>query len=187
MLYFIHGNKRKVFRLNKIRVIPINLKDGKSLLKFEIENRSFFEESCLSRGDEYYEEERFIHILKELIEEQEQGMHYMYLIKDDEDQIIGRINLVNIIRGNFNKAELGYRIGRKYNGKGYAKKAVEIILKEAKDVHMFHRIEAGTSYFNIPSQIVLEHNGFRKVGVYNKFIYLNGNWEDSIIYEMILI
>ena len=57
----------------------------------------FFEKSCLVRGDEYYEENNFKKILKELIKEQEQGIHYMYLIKNDNDEIVGRINLVDII------------------------------------------------------------------------------------------
>ena len=169
-----------------IRIIAINEKDGQDLLKFEIDNRSFFEESCLSRGDKYYEETNFKEILRELIKEQEQGIHYMYLIKDDNDEIVGRINLVDIIRGNMNKAELGYRIAQTHIGKGYGKKAVELILREALNIHKLHRIEAGTAVENITSQKILESSGFRKVGIYNKYICINGQWNDSIIYEIIL-
>lgn len=169
-----------------IRIIPINEKDGYDLLKFEIDNRSFFEESCVSRGDKFYEENNFKKILKELIKEQEQGMHYMYLIKDKNDEIVGRINLVDVIRGNINKAELGYRIAKAHNGKGYGKKAVELILGEALNIHKLHRIEAGTARENVASQRVLEFSGFRKVGIYNKYIYVNGKWNDSVIYEVVL-
>lgn len=168
-----------------IRIIAINEKDGLDLLKFEIENRNFFEESCMSRGDKYYEEDNFKLILNELIKEQEKGMHYMYLIKDNNDEIVGRINLVEIIRGNMNKAELGYRIAKKHIGRGYGKKAVKLALKEALSVHKLHRIEAGTNIENIASQKILEFNGFRKVGIYNKYIYLNEKWNDSVIYEII--
>lgn len=169
-----------------IRIIPINEKDRYELLKFEIDNRSFFEESCISRGDKYYEEDNFKEILNELIKDQEQGTHYMYLIKDNNDEIVGRINLVDIIRGNMNKAELGYRIAKVHNGKGYGKKAVELILGEALNIHKLHRIEAGTDIENIASQKVLEYNEFRKVGIYNKYIYVNRKWTDSIIYEVVL-
>lgn len=169
-----------------IRIIPINEKDGQNLLKFEIDNRSYFEESCMSRGDKYYEEDTFKKILNGLIEEQQQGIHYMYLIKESNDEIVGRINLVDIIRGNMNKAELGYRISKDHTGKGYGKKAVELILEEALNIHKLHRIEVGTSIVNIASQRILECNGFRKVGIYNKYIYLNGKWDDSVIYELLL-
>ncbi|MGL4849614.1 MAG: GNAT family N-acetyltransferase [Clostridium sp.] len=169
-----------------IRIIPINEKDGQDLLKFEIDNRSFFEESCIARGDKYYEENNFKEILKELIKEQEQGIHYMYLIKDNNNEIVGRINLVEVIRGKMNKAELGYRIAKLHTGKGYGKKAVEIILWQALNIHKLHRIEAGTSIENIASQKILESSGFRRIGIYNKYIYLNGQWNDSVIYEIVL-
>ena len=169
-----------------IRIIAINEKDGPDLLKFEIDNRSFFEKSCLARGDEYYEENNFKKILKELIKEQEQGIHYMYLIKNDNDEIVGRINLVDVIRGSMNKAELGYRIAEKHQGKGYGKKAIELVLGEALNIHQLHRIEAGSAIENIASQKILESSGFRKVGIYNKYIYVNGQWNDSVIYEILL-
>ncbi|MGL5574587.1 MAG: GNAT family N-acetyltransferase [Sarcina sp.] len=168
-----------------IKIVPINEKDALDLLEFEIKNRNFFEESCPSRGDKYYEVDNFKAILKELIREQEQGLHYMYLIKND-DKIVGRVNLVDIIRGNMNKAELGYRIGENHTKKGYGKKAVELILDEVLNTHKFHRIEAGISIGNIASQKILEASGFRKVGVYNEYIYLNKEWKDSILYEIVL-
>lgn len=154
-----------------MKIIPINERDGESLLQFEVENRNFFEQTCMPRGNKYYEEENFRQILKELIIEQKQGIHYMHLIKNQDDKIIGRINLVEVITGNMNKAELGYRIAKEYIGKGYGKKVVELILAEAKNIQKLHRIEASASIENIASQKVLEYNGFRKVGVYNEHIY----------------
>lgn len=169
-----------------ITLNPINEKDGEALLRFEIENRIFFEETCMPRGDEYYNKENFMNILNELIKEQSLGIHYMYLVKDNKGEIVGRINLVDVIRGPINKAELGYRIGKNHKGKGYGKKAIAIILKEAINIHKIHRIEAGTSKENIASQKILEHNGFRNVGVFKEYIYFNGKWNDSIVYEKIL-
>ena len=110
----------------------------------------------------------------------------MYLIKDHTGNVIGRVNLVSIVRGSFNKAELGYRIGEKHQGKGYATNAVKLILDEAVNNHKLHRIEAGTSPDNIGSQIVLIKNGFQFAGRYNKFFYQNGKWHDSINFENVL-
>lgn len=160
--------------------------DEKELFKFEVENRYFFEKVGFSREDSYYEFNNFKTIIKELIEEQEKGLVYMYLIKDDQGNIVGRVNLVSVIRGNFNKAELGYRIGENHQGEGYATRAVKLILDEAANKHKLHRIEAGTSSNNIGSQIVLIKNGFQFVGRYNKYIYQNGVWQDSINFEKIL-
>jgi [ribosomal protein S5]-alanine N-acetyltransferase len=54
----------------------------------------------------------------------------MYLIKNHIGMILGRINLVSIIRGSFNKAELGYSIGEEHQGKGYVTSAVKLVLNE---------------------------------------------------------
>ena len=156
------------------------------LLKFELVNRDFFENTCLSRGDSYYEIDNFKSILEELIEEQEKRLVYMYLIYNDGNEIIGRVNLVDVKIGSFNKAELGYRIGEVHQGKGYATKAIELILEEAVNKYKFHRIEAGTSVNNIGSQIVLIKNGFQFVGKQEKYILLNGKWHDNIMFEKVL-
>ncbi len=172
--------------MSDIIVKLLEKSDEEELFKFELENRDFFESMVSSRGDSYYEFNNFRMIMKELIEEHEKGLAYMYLIKDHTDKIVGRVNLVSIIRGSFNKAELGYRIGEKHQGKKYATSAVRFVLDEAANKHKLHRIEAGTSPDNIGSQIVLIKNGFQFTGRCNKYIYYNGKWHDSIDFEKIL-
>lgn len=110
----------------------------------------------------------------------------MYLIKNHTGMILGRINLLSIVRGIFNKAGLGYRMGEEHQGKGYATSAVKLVLDEAVNKHKLHRIEAGTSPNNIGSQIVLIKNDFQFVGRFNRYIYKNGEWCDSIYFERIL-
>ena len=172
--------------MNDITIKLLNIGDMKELLEFEIKNRSFFEETCLTRGDSYYEFKYFKDIVSELISEQNKGMHYMYIARNSEDNIVGRVNLVDVVRGNFNKAEIGYRIGKEYTGRGYGEKAVKLALYDAANKYKLHRIEAGVSTENIASQKVLIKNGFSKVGTYNKYIFLNGKWCDSIIFEKVL-
>lgn len=160
--------------------------DEEELFKFELENRAFFESKFLSRHSSYYSYDNFKTIVKQLIEEQEKDLVYMYLIKAEDGEIVGRANLVSITRGNFNKAELGYRIAENHQGKGYATNTVKLVLDEASSTHKFHRIEAGTSPDNIGSQIVLIKNGFQFTGRYNQYIYQNGRWIDGINFEKII-
>jgi len=160
--------------------------DEEVLFKFELENRAFFEKVGLSREDNYYDFANFKTIIREIIEEQNKELVYMYLVMDDCGQIIGRVNLISVVKGNFNKAELGYRIAEKHQRKGYATSAVKLVLDEAINKHKLHRIEAGTSPHNIGSQIVLIKNGFQFTGRYSKYIYQNEKWHDSINFEKIL-
>jgi ribosomal-protein-alanine N-acetyltransferase len=176
---------RRLF-MSDIIITLLEESDAQTLFTFELKNRFFFERVGFPRGDNYYELNNFNTIIKESIEEQEKGLVNMYLIKNHNGMILGRINLVSIIRGSFNKAELGYRIGEEHQGKGYATSAVKLILDKAVNNHKLHRIEAGTSPDNLGSQIVLIKNGFQFVGRYNKYIHYNGKWRDSIYFERIL-
>lgn len=160
--------------------------DSQELFTFELKNRTFFERVGFPRGDNYYEINNFNTIIKESIEDQKKGLAYMYLIKNHTGTILGRINLLSIEKGIFNKAELGYRMGEEHQGKGYATRAVKLVLDEAVNKHKIHRIEAGTSPNNIGSQIVLIKNNFQFVGRFSKYIYKNGEWCDSIYFERIL-
>ncbi|WMM23795.1 GNAT family protein [Tissierella sp. MB52-C2] len=172
--------------MTKISIKLLEQSDEKELFKFEFENRDFFESKSLSRDDSYYNFDNFKEIIKELVEEQQKDMVYMYLIMDSDKEIVGRINLVSITRGSLNKAELGYRIAEKHEGKGYATSAIKLILNEAINTHKLHKIEAGTSPDNIGSQIVLIKNGFQFTERYNQHIYQKGKWIDSINFEKIL-
>lgn len=172
--------------MTKISIKLLEQLDENKLFKFELENRSFFESKSLGRDDSYYNFDNFKEIIKKLVEEQQKDMVYMYLIMDSDKEIVGRINLVSITRGSLNKAELGYRIAEKHQGKGYATIAIKLILNEATNAHKLHKIEAGTSPDNIGSQIVLIKNGFQFIERYNQHIYQNGRWVDSISFEKIL-
>lgn len=169
--------------------ISIKLIDSscmEKLFEFELLNREFFEKTCPSRGDNYYEIENFKSILEELIIEQNNGLVYMYLIYNNFNEIVGRVNLFDIQKGTFNKAELGYRIGEFHKGKGYATNAVNLILKEASSRYSIHKVVAGTSTKNIASQNILIKNGFELVSKQEDYILLNGEWHDNIIFEKVL-
>lgn len=172
--------------MNEIFIRLLTMDDSDRLFKFEAENRSYFVRIGLPRSKDYYNPALFQEILEELVAEQEKDMHYMYLVLNVQDEVIGRVNLTDVIRGPLNKAELGYRIGEKHQGRGYATMAVRFILEEASLRHKLHRIEAGTSPENIGSQIVLIKNGFQFVGKYNQYILQGNHWIDSLLFENVL-
>lgn len=107
----------------------------------------------------------------------------MYLIRDDSGMMVGRINLHSIKKGNEKVAELGYRIGQDFQGRGIASKAVELVLEEGFEKHGLLKIEAGTSTINIGSQRVLEKNGFKRVAEEKKVMKVNDKWLNGYLYE----
>ncbi|MEG0774261.1 GNAT family N-acetyltransferase [Clostridium sp.] len=169
--------------MSEIFIELLNELDAEKLFKFECENRDYFESMVPSRGEYYYNYDNFKAIFKDILQEQHMGLAYMYLIKDCASNIIGRVNLVSVVRGRVNKAELGYRIGKAYVGRGYATKAVGLVLKEARNKHALHYLEAGAASDNIGSQRVLIKNGFKFTERISNYIYHNGKWKDSINFE----
>lgn len=169
-----------------MKVELLDRKYSEELWKFEVENRGYFDSIGLGRDDDYYERVFFQRILDGLLEEQDQGRCFMHLIFSDDGVLVGRVNLVDVVRSPFNKAELGYRVGEAHQGKGYGTKAVEMVLEMARKRYELHRIEAGTGKENVGSQVVLERNNFRLVGVYEQYVLQDGCWVDGLLYEKIL-
>lgn len=159
----------------------ISEKNFDDVFKFEVENKEYFEETLPSRGDRYFEKDFFLNLMNEIEKEQKKGECYMYVIRDEFSNMVGRINFFNI---NEDKtAEIGYRIGKKENRKGYATTALEYALKIAFDEYGFKKIHAGTSTKNIGSIKILEKNGFVLIKKIEKYIKINGKWIDSLEYE----
>ena len=144
----------------KIHLSKLTFEDAKRLLDFEILNRCFFETMVPTRGDDYYKPDQFLINHQVLLNEQEEGLSTFYLIKNENAEIVGRINLVDINK-QLGIAHLGYRVGEAFLGKGIAKKSVKLIIELLKD-QSIHQLYAKTTIDNIASQKVLERSGFLK-------------------------
>lgn len=163
----------------------LSMKDVEALFAFERKNREYFSKVGFPRRPEYYKKEIFLKQMKELIQEQEKDEGYYYLVKEGS-LVIGRININNVLRGPWNKAEIGYRMDEKVQGRGHASQGVHKVIERARQIHKLHRLEAGTSSDNLGSQKVLENNGFRYVGTYYKFMLQGETWVDARLYELLL-
>jgi RimJ/RimL family protein N-acetyltransferase len=61
--------------------------------------------------------------------------------------------------------EIGYGIAPERRQKGYATKAISLLLKEARADHAVDKVLAETAVANPASRTVLERNGFTHVGI----------------------
>ncbi|WP_251668484.1 GNAT family N-acetyltransferase, partial [Sporosarcina sp. NCCP-2331] len=155
-----------------ISIEKLKSTDQKNLYAFELENRAFFEEMVLSRGNDYYKPEIFRSRHRALLAEQSEGISYFYLIKDQEGTILGRINLVDINK-NSKTGHLGYRVGQQHTGKGIAKTALQLLLEKVSELGI-KQILAKTTSNNTASQKVLKKNGFTQMEDSNDEFEMNG-------------
>jgi ribosomal-protein-alanine N-acetyltransferase len=100
-------------------------------------------------------------------------------------QVVGRVNLNNIVMGVLRSASVGYWVDAEHLGRGLASGAVEFACAQAQGRGL-HRVDAGTLLHNEASQRVLERCGFEFYGVAPKFLFLGGAWQDHRLYQRIL-
>lgn len=155
--------------------------DSKALLDYYTNNREYLSKFEPHRDESFYTEE----VQKQsLIENYKQflkgeGAHFG-IFKDS--QLIGRIRLYNIVYGVFKSGFIGYSIDEKFQGKGYMKEAVNLVIEYAFEELNLHRIEASTLVENKKSQGVLKGCGFSELGVSQKYLFINGKWRDHAIF-----
>ena len=115
----------------------------------------------------------------EFIERSKQPANESFLICSIEtNEITGSIGLSQIFRGGFQNAYLGYYLGEKFAGKGFASEAIALIVKFAFDDLKLHRLEANIQPHNLASIAVVKKNGFLKEGFSPKYLYIDGTWRD---------
>lgn len=105
------------------------------------------------------------------------------LVHDDE--IIGRVNLNNLVRGVFQSASVGYWVDGAYVGHGLATGLVTHAAAAAERLGL-HRLEAGTLVHNHASQAVLRRCGFEEYGRAPAYLFIAGAWRDHVLFQRVL-
>ncbi|MEU4242057.1 GNAT family N-acetyltransferase [Actinoplanes sp. NPDC026619] len=147
-------------------------------------NRDFLQPWEPIRPEDYYTEEGQRTYLEGALHQVATGAAYPHVIIDD-GRIRGRITLSAVSRGPFQSAGLGYWVAADANGRGLASAAVAEVARFAFGELRLHRIEAGTQLHNAASQRVLERNGFRRYGVAPRYLRINGEWRDHLLFQLL--
>ncbi|MDA9558864.1 GNAT family N-acetyltransferase [Alphaproteobacteria bacterium] len=111
---------------------------------------------------------------------------YSFLIFNIEDKsLLGGVNVGNVRRGVSQSASLGYWIGKQYSKKGYMKEALDILIPSLFLDLQLNRIEAATLENNLASKNLLNKIGFKKEGKLRKYLKINGEWQDHVLYSLL--
>ena len=167
---------------DRLQLLPPSSADLPALLAFELDNRTYFERWVTARAPSYYHQEAIAAAIEQAQRERQQDLAYQYLAKQD-GQIIGRVNLTAVTRPYFNKATLGYRIGERFGGRGYATRVVALLLEEAFGALELWRLEATARPQNMGSIAVMQRNGFHQYGHSEKAMRFQDAWSDLLYFE----
>lgn len=115
--------------------------------------------------------------------ERQTGHAYSFGVFVDS-AFVGEVNLNNVMRGAMQTGTIGYWIDRKHAGNGYVAEGVAAIMKFAFDDLNLHRLEVCIIPRNTNSKRVAEKLGLRLEGLAERFLEINGVWEDHLRYAI---
>ena len=101
-----------------------------------------------------------------------------------EGDFAGEINLTNIQRGPFQNAYVGYWIDEKHAGKSYTPEAVAVVCRFAFDELGLHRLQISIIPRNAASHRVVAKLDIRAEGIAERYLEINGVWEDHVRYAI---
>ena len=186
------------FEYNNInRVVMVNLNgknvdvkllmpdNAQDLLDYYIKNKEHLERFEPLRDNSFYTFEVQKDILLESYKQFMSGTSFDFGIFD-EDKLIGKIKISNVVNGVFKSGIIGYSIDKDYEGRGFMKEALNLVIKYSKEELDLHRIEASVLLDNLRSSGLLKSCGFKEVGLNEKYLYINGAWRDHLTFYKIL-
>lgn len=106
----------------------------------------------------------------------------LFLIRREDDRLIGAITLDNVQRGPSQCGTLGYWTGEPFARQGYMREAVLAVVHYSFTTLDLSRIQAGCLPENKASRGVLEKTGFKYEGVAQSYLQIDGRWRTHVLY-----
>lgn len=101
-----------------------------------------------------------------------------------EGRLAGEMNVSAIQRGPFQNAYVGYWIDQRLAGQEYTPEALVVAMRFAFEQLRLHRLQIAIIPRNKPSRRVVEKLGLRLEGMAERYLEINGTWEDHLRYAI---
>jgi [ribosomal protein S5]-alanine N-acetyltransferase len=118
-------------------------------------------------------------LLKQL--DDQSGLPFLIEYQGD---VVGQLNVANILYGSVSSAVIGYWVTPEVAGKGVTPTAVALVTDYLFTAVGLHRIEIDIRPENVASLRVVEKLGFRYEGLKERFIHINGAWRDHYVFAL---
>ncbi len=111
--------------------------------------------------------------------------YVFFVLRESDDALLGGCTLSNVRRGVTQCCTLGYWVGAKFAGQGYMTAAVKALVPFIFRTLGLHRIEAACLTENKASQKLLVRTGFRQEGLARRYLLINGEWADHLLFALL--
>ena len=93
-------------------------------------------------------------------------------------EIVGVVNISEIVRGGFQSAYLGYYAFEPFAGTGLMREGLAKVINHAFTSMKLHRLEANIQPANKKSIRLVKRLGFRREGYSPRYLKIAGRWRD---------
>jgi [ribosomal protein S5]-alanine N-acetyltransferase len=105
--------------------------------------------------------------------------HVQFLVRlKASRELVGVINVSEIVRGVFRSAYLGYYAFAPHQRQGLMSEALRLANARAVGPLRLHRLEANIQPGNTPSKRLVRALGFRREGYSPRYLKVGGRWRD---------
>ncbi|MFV8816514.1 GNAT family N-acetyltransferase [Haliea sp. E17] len=138
------------------------------------------------RDGQYHSEAAWQARVRERLSEQAAGHSaYFHSFDGGNGRLIATCALTNIVRGPFQACNIGYAIDAGFEGRGLMKQLCRQVIDFAFGQLELNRIMANYMPDNQRSAALLASLGFRQEGRAEKYLLINGSWEDHILSSLL--
>lgn len=109
------------------------------------------------------------------------GLSLLAFDRTAPEALVAIVNLYEIVAGSSHSAVLGYSVDGAYEGRGFAREAVQAVIAHTFGALNLHRIAANYHPANERSGALLRRLGFVVEGYARDMIYLRGTWRDHVL------
>lgn len=148
------------------------------------ESRAFLQPWEPTWRDDELSQSSFRARVNRSIEEYRAGYAVPLLVFDrSQTTLLGGLTIGYIRRGAAQSCMIGYWMGERHAGQGHMLAALKIAFPYIYGQLQLHRIEAACIPDNWKSVRLLEKAGFEREGLLRKYLKINGEWRDHVMYS----
>jgi len=160
----------------------IRTKDAKTIERLVLGNREWLRpwEATNPHGPISFDFRSQIRALLRQLESSD-GMPFVILY---QGEIVGQLNVANILHGSVSSCVIGYWIAPEVAGLGITPTAVALAMDYMFNAVGLHRVEIDIRPENRASIRVVQKLGLRYEGLKKNYIHINGDWRDHYVFAL---
>jgi len=160
----------------------IRTKDAKTIERLVLGNREWLRpwEATNPHGPISFDFRSQIRALLRQLESSD-GMPFVILY---QGEIVGQLNVANILHGSVSSCVIGYWIAPEVAGLGITPTAVALAMDYMFNALGLHRVEIDIRPENGASIRVVQKLGLRHEGLKKNYIHINGDWRDHYVFAL---